>query len=174
MDDIIRSIAKSKIEAKLQEINSMHPSLKFTIKLEQDRELPFLDMKILCKECRLVSKSYTRPTDSGLIMNFHALALLTYKRAVVSGFVHRIFKSISSLIWFHEGLSTAKQILLDNQYPYTSYELLISKTAKTVDPRKIWWYFSFEEEIPKHMFSSSIGGNPRGLRQSIMWLQSTL
>ena len=41
MDDIIRSIAKSKIEAKLQEINSMHPSLKFTIEVEQDRELPF-------------------------------------------------------------------------------------------------------------------------------------
>ena len=75
MDDFILSIAKSKIKAKLHEINSMHPSLKFTIDVEQDKELPFLDMKITQKDCRLASKWYTKPTDTGLVMNFHALAL---------------------------------------------------------------------------------------------------
>ena len=63
-------------------------------------------------------------------MNFHELAPLKYKRAVVTGFVHRIFRSCSSWIYFHEGLSIAKQILLDNQYPETFYEPLISKTLQ--------------------------------------------
>ena len=151
MDDIIRSIAKSKIEAKLQEINSMHPSLKFTIEVEQDRELPFLDMKIIRKDCRLASKWYTKPTDTGLVMNFHALAPLKYKRAVVTGFVHRIFRSCSSWIYFHEGLSIAKQILLDNQYPESFYEPLISKTLqKLLIQERADDTSDSEEETPTH------------------------
>ena len=49
MDDIIRSIVEAKIEAKLQEINFIHPYLKFTIEVEKDRELTFLDMKLYKK-----------------------------------------------------------------------------------------------------------------------------
>ena len=36
MDDIFRSITKSSIDAKLAEINDLHPSLKFTIEMEKD------------------------------------------------------------------------------------------------------------------------------------------
>ena len=53
MDDIIRSSAKSKIEAKLQDINSMHPSFKFTLKVEQDREMPFFGYENHTQGCRL-------------------------------------------------------------------------------------------------------------------------
>ena len=72
------------------------PSLKFTIEVKQDRDLPFLDMKIILKDCRLASKWYTKPTDTGLVMDFYVLTLL-YKRAVASGCVHRIFRSLLPL-----------------------------------------------------------------------------
>ena len=126
MDDIIRSISKSKIEAKLQEINSMHLSLKFTIEVKQDRELPFLDMKIIRKDWYW----YTKPTDTGLIMNFNWLAPLKYKRAVVTGFVHRILDLAVPGSYFHESLSIANKIRLDNQYPESFYEPLISETLQ--------------------------------------------
>lgn len=46
MDDILRSIKENQITRKLDEINGLHSSLKFTIERENDRMIPFLDMKI--------------------------------------------------------------------------------------------------------------------------------
>ncbi|XP_057302874.1 uncharacterized protein LOC130637039 [Hydractinia symbiolongicarpus] len=85
MDDIIRNINKDKIQEKLNEINNIHPSLKFTIERENNREIAFLDMSIKRTHGNLVSKWYTKPTDTGLTLNFHALAPKQYKRSVVSG-----------------------------------------------------------------------------------------
>ena len=52
-----------------------------------------------------------------LLMNFHALAPKRYKKSVVSGFVHRIFRACSSWNNFQDGLERAKSILEKNQYP---------------------------------------------------------
>ena len=96
MDDIFRNIKKNKIESKLKEINSYHPSLKFTCEIECDGCLPFLDMKVINNNGTLSSTWYCKPTDTGLVMNFHALAPKKYKRAVIAGFVHRIYCACSS------------------------------------------------------------------------------
>ena len=76
MDDILKEEKKEKIEQKLEEINSLHSNLKFTLECEKDGELPVLDMKILHDHTtgRLESTWYFKPTDTGLIMNYHALA----------------------------------------------------------------------------------------------------
>ena len=130
MDDIIRSISRNRIETKLNEINNIHPSLNFTIETEVDGALPFLDMKVMRSNCKLSSTWYCKPTDTGLIMNFHALAPSKYKRSVVCGFVHRIFRACSSWMHFHTSLTRAKDILENNQYPASFYEPLISATIE--------------------------------------------
>ena len=130
MDDIIRSIPKHNIEAKLREINDLHPSLSFTIETEKEGQIPFLDMKIIRNNCRLSSTWYCKPTDTGLIMNFHALAPLKYKKSVVSGFVHRIFRACSTWENFHQSLEKAMQVLRNNQYPANFYEPLIKSSIE--------------------------------------------
>ena len=47
MDAIIWNIKRIDIEEKLATINNLHPSLKFTIKREENGSIPFLDMKII-------------------------------------------------------------------------------------------------------------------------------
>ena len=119
MDDILREIDEVKAEAKLMEINSLHPNLKFTSEVEQQQSqvpqsrIPFLDMCIMHDNMtgQLSSTWYNKPTDTGLIMNYHALAPKRYKRSVVSGFVHRIHRACSSWHYFHESLEKAKRIL---------------------------------------------------------------
>ena len=65
----------------------------------------------------LSSTWYTKPTDTGLVMNFHALAPNKYKRSVVSGMVHRIVRACSSDDNVQSSLIKAKAILMKNQYP---------------------------------------------------------
>ena len=121
MDDIIRDIKEAQIQMKLEEINSLHPSLKFTIERETNDSIPFLDMKILRMNGQLSSTWYTKPTDTGLTMNFHSMAPVNYKKSVVAGFVHRIHRACSSWANFHSSLVKMKKILENNQFPAHFY-----------------------------------------------------
>ena len=77
-------LAFPSLEEKLIEVNSFHESLKFTQEEESEGTIPFLDMNIKHNEDgTLASTWYCKPSDTGLIMNFHALTPMRYKRAVV-------------------------------------------------------------------------------------------
>ena len=132
MDDILRNIKRSLIQSILNELNNLHPALKFTIECEQNGRLPFLDMLIIRIACRLYSTWYSKPTDTGLIMNYHALAPRRYKRSVVSGFVYRIHNACSTWLYFSESMEKAKQILEKNQYPPSFYEPIVEETLSTI------------------------------------------
>ena len=88
IDDTLRTIKESLIENKLSEINSLHPNLKFTLEVEQNGKLPFLDICIEHHESTLSFTWYCQPTDTRLILNFHAMAPKRYKRSVNQGFVY--------------------------------------------------------------------------------------
>ena len=132
MDDILRNIKRGSLQQKLDEINSLHPNLKFTCEREEDGKIAFLDMKIINCQGKLSSTWYNKPTDTGLIMNYHALAPKKYKWSVVSGFVYRIHRACSTWGHFHESLEKAKRVLEKNQYPPDFYEPIIEQTMKNI------------------------------------------
>ena len=68
---------------------------------------------------------------------FPALAPKRYKRSVVSGFVHRIYRACSDWKAFHESLEKAKKILNNNQYPSAFYEPIIHETLTKIVQKDI-------------------------------------
>ena len=98
MDDIFRDIVKSQSDQKLDEINALHDSLIFTREREKNGSLSMLDMSINNKQGQLSSTWYYKPSDTGLILNYHALAPKRYKRAIVAGFVHIIYRAYSTCV----------------------------------------------------------------------------
>ena len=89
-------------------------------------------MRIVNSEGTLSSIWYHKPTDTGLIMNFHAMAPKRYKRSVVSGFVHRIYRACSSWQHVHDSLEKAKRVLEQNQYPPEFYDPVIKQTLSNI------------------------------------------
>ena len=109
-------------------------------------------MKITRSNCNLSSTWYCKPTDTGLIMNFHALAPTRYKRSVVCGFVHRIYRACSTWENFHSSLERAIKVLHNNQYPADFYEPLIrASIEKLYVPCEISEPESESDEVAKHM-----------------------
>ena len=105
-----------------------------------DSLIPFLDMKIRRDNGKLTSEWFTKSTDTGLTMNYHALALSRYKQSVVPGLVHRIHKACSTWKQFHESLQKGKKILENNQYPKSFYETIVSRTLTKIienDQKKV-------------------------------------
>ena len=71
----------------------MHKNLEFTPEKEVDQGLSFLDMRIMHDQetGKLSSMWYYKPTNTGLIVNYDALALKRDRWSVVSGFVYRMY-----------------------------------------------------------------------------------
>ena len=128
MDDIICISNKDSIQSKFENINNLHPALKFTFEKQKDNCLPFLDMLIHNVDGKLSSSWYRKPTDTGLTLNFHSLAPMKYKRSVMIGMVHRIYRACSSWTYIHKGLEEAKLTLLNNQYPLPLIETTFNQT----------------------------------------------
>ena len=132
MDDIVCISKINEVDSKLAEINNIHPSLSFTVEREKEGQLTFLDMTLYNNNGQLSSGWYRKPTDTGLTLNFHSLAPLRYKKSVVIGFVHRIYRSCSTWQLFHQGLEEAKQILVNNQYPLDFIENIFNLTLNKI------------------------------------------
>ena len=97
-----------------------------------DQKLSFLDMQVNHdhETAELSSTWYYKPTDTGLIMTYHALAPKWYKHSVVSGFAYQIYCACSSRQNFHDSLKKAKRILEKNQYPPSLYDPSIPSWEK--------------------------------------------
>ena len=115
----------------------LHPNLTFTDELEDEKgELPFLDMALThTKDGSVETSWYIKPTDTGLCLNYNALAPYKYKKSVVIGFVHRIYNATSTWKNFHNGMTKAKNILRRNQYPETIFEKIIHSTLEKIITR---------------------------------------
>ena len=118
VDDIVRTV-KGDPGVVLEAANKSHPNVQFTIEeLDSNDILAFLDLnvnavsgkKVLCGWCQ-------KPTDTGTILIFRGCASLLYKRSVVEGTVHRVFRSTSTWEDFDKALEKKWKQWIDNQYP---------------------------------------------------------
>ena len=132
MDDIFCDKKRQNIAQNLNEANKLHPALGLTMEREHDGSLPMLDMEIRNDNGHLSSTWYSKPSSTGLLMNYHALAPKRYKRSVVSGMVHRIYRSCSNWKNIHESLERAKKLLIMNQYPPSFFEPIINTTLTKI------------------------------------------
>ena len=71
MDDTCCALATSDIDRIRQHINSIEPHIQFTIEIETNRQLPFLDLLIQREEDRSISTSvYKEPTHTDRYLDF--------------------------------------------------------------------------------------------------------
>ena len=91
MDDIVRTV-KGDPGVVLEAANKLHPNMQFTIeKLGTNGNLAFLDLNVNVDSAKKFTCGwYQKPTDTGTILN------LQYKRNVIDGTVHRVFRSTST------------------------------------------------------------------------------
>ena len=113
-------------------------------------------MKIrLLEDGRIETMWYRKPTDTGMTLNFHAIAPLKYKRNVIQGLTHRIYNASSTLSNFNIGMEDGIRILKENQYPEQLSRRIINSTLtklKTGDCGAKPIRNDTEETVKKWMF----------------------
>ena len=118
VDDIVRKV-KGDPEKVRRAANLLHPNLQLTIETPNTNEkLAFLNLQISIDKSRKINCGwYQKPTDTGGLLNFRSCALLQYKRSVIEGTAHRVFRSMSTWEEYDKAMKINREQCLDNQHP---------------------------------------------------------
>ena len=103
----------------LNQLNSLHPNLKFTAELGQS-QLPFLDTCISLPNASsesFTSQVFRKPTFTGLLLNFSSLCPKKWKTGLILCLLNRAYCISSSWIIFHREVEYLKDLFKKNGYP---------------------------------------------------------
>ena len=90
---------------------------------------------------------YIKPSNSGLTLNYHALAPVRYKKSVVRSFVPRTYNACSSWMHIDDGLKEAIEIFRENHNPGNFYSPIIKQTIDKIRGKKDTAGSSLDENV---------------------------
>jgi len=115
VDDIALSAPYSCLKDLLQQFNSFHPRLKFTMEIGGDT-LNFLDLSLIKKDDGLIFNWFHKPTFSGRFLNYISQHPFTHKKGTIIGLIDKVMM-LSHPSFHKENFDFIIQILMDNGYP---------------------------------------------------------
>jgi hypothetical protein len=117
VDDIITAVPKSKVNSVLENFNSFHERIQFTLEMETDNSISFLDLKIHRRnDGTLITDWYHKATWSGRYMDFNSWLPSSYKRNTVTLLTDKIQK-LSDKSFHEKNFSLMIDTLRNNHYP---------------------------------------------------------
>ncbi|KAJ8916401.1 hypothetical protein NQ315_014611, partial [Exocentrus adspersus] len=101
-------------------LNNIEPTIKFTLELEENNKLPFLDVMI-SKNTEINSNFqtnvYRKKTNTNRYLNFNSNHHLSIKKGVIKSLYDRAKLVSSNVNFFNQEKDHIKNILKENAYP---------------------------------------------------------
>jgi len=92
----------------LSTLTGIHPSISFTMELENNSKLPFLGMEIIWNSCLMDGKVFRKPTDTILILHYQSHADVSYKQSLLNTMLNCAFKLSRQIgSFFTKGVSSS-------------------------------------------------------------------
>lgn len=126
VDDCILAIPNYKSDYILNKFNSYHPKLRFTIELQENNQINFLDMTLHNEKGKIRTAWYTKHTWSGRYINFSSQHPVTQKKSVIAGLADRAIH-LSDPEYRQKSIKKAKEALLLNNYPVKMIDSIFKK-----------------------------------------------
>ena len=132
VDDTFSVMKKSDVDGLLNHLNSVRPSIKFTMELEEDESIPFLDTRVTRKvEGKLDITVYRKPTHTDRYLYFRS----HHPTHVKKGLVRCLYDRARSIMKETMNLKTEKAHLAGgalqrNGYPAAFISKLDSRSTR--------------------------------------------
>lgn len=125
VDDILTAIPENIVEETLEMFNAVNTKIQFTMELESDRQIPYLDLKLTRENDGTISTEfYQKPCASGRILNFYSNHSTALKINTAIGLIKRIYTFSASKCETVKH-QIAVDILRKNNFPKTLIHKLI-------------------------------------------------
>ena len=97
VDDVISAVSGNEAERLLSHLNSVEPSIQFTLEREKDRHLPFLDLNVSREAQGNLETSARKPTHTDKYLAFDSHHPICHKKPVAKTLLRRADSLPSSL-----------------------------------------------------------------------------
>ena len=112
----------------LTTLNSLHPSLSFTMELLIDNKSSFIDIEIIKNRTKIDTQVYRKSTNNGLLLHFHSHTDKRYKDCLLKAMIHRAYALSSATEAFSTKLRSIFTLL---DYPLAMINSTITKTIQS-------------------------------------------
>nr|CAH7743508.1 unnamed protein product [Callosobruchus chinensis] len=106
---------EEKLKLFLEHLNSQHPNIKFTMELEENNQLAFLDVLVMRQQGRLNHKVYRKPTHTDRYLHKLSNHHPTQKAGIIKTLSERA-KRICAPAYLEEEQEHLEQVLMGNGY----------------------------------------------------------
>jgi len=117
VDDIFISVNDEKQILQIKNKFEENSILKFTIELEKNKILNFLDVTLNNSKDKYETYVYTKLTNDGSCLSFNSICPNRYKIGVIKTLLHRAYLICSSWFTLNNEITRIKQLLVNNNYP---------------------------------------------------------
>ena len=111
----------------LEYLNSKHNNIEFTVEVEENKSLSFLDIQIENRENGISTSVFRKGTFTGLMSKFQSATPIKYKMNLIMTLVTRAYRICSSYIGLHKELEFLRKLLMKNGYPLNYINTYIGK-----------------------------------------------
>lgn len=126
VDDCILAIPRGEEQVVLNSFNSFHRKLQFTLEVEENSQINFLDITLIKHKNKILTKWYTKSVSSGRYLNFNSEHHITHKKNVITAIIDRAIK-LTSPSYRKDSINKAKTLLTENNYPIEMINKIVKK-----------------------------------------------
>ncbi|KAI4476763.1 hypothetical protein M0804_013307 [Polistes exclamans] len=127
VDEVVTAIPKDRMDQKLKTFNRVNNIIEFTMKVENNGTLPFLDMNSIRNENgSIVTNWYVKPTSSGRCINYNSNHPMSLKIGIIKGLLFRAM-TLSSKKFYIKNTERIELILKNNNYPTSLIHIVFIK-----------------------------------------------
>ena len=117
MDDcLVISKTRKNNEVLFDELNGLHNKISFTREIEENNELPFLDILITKNNNNFLTSIHRKNTFTGQYLNYNSFCSKRQKINLIKTLYHRSYKLCSPCLPDTE-TNKIRDILITNGYP---------------------------------------------------------
>lgn len=120
IDDLLLIINKKQLPTILNIFNSIHPRIQFTLEIETNKCINYLDMTIINNNNSLSTKWFKKEISSNRFLNFYSNHPPHMKTNSVKNLINKSF-ALTDPIYHNELKTTLTTILKENLYPLSFY-----------------------------------------------------
>ena len=155
VDDLILALPRQGIETALELFNTYNRHIQFTVEMEQNNSVPFLDMLVIrTHDNVLKTKWYRKPYCSNRFISYFSYHPIKTKINLILGMKNRAVK-LTHPSFRKEALELLRVISLDNSYPVSLINKLLFSTQYEISENIV-------ERIPQQLTLSTQGAGVSG------------
>lgn len=150
VDDVFAVVKKEHINIVLEKLNSISRHIKFTLEIEKDNKLPFLDLEISKEDGRLSFDIYRKNTTVERFITSDSYHHPSHKYASLNSMVHRLCNTPLSAENHQKELSYIKHLADVNGFDHSIVDNILRRHKYKAEKRNATTLRPLEEK--KTMF----------------------